>query len=116
MNRFRTTMSADAEPTGCSEEKETSMLWKLAVMVVIIGAILWSTTQPEHSFSSIVVLVVCFIASLYCSIILHELAHAMIGLLMGLKPLRICCGQGRLLFQQRIKGANFILNARPTAG
>jgi tetratricopeptide (TPR) repeat protein len=78
-------------------------------------AAILAATGRNHEFSGFLIFIAIIIASIPM-IIAHEFGHLIAGRLMGLHIREFNIGSGKILWQHKIRGTNFIVRCIPMSG
>jgi hypothetical protein len=81
-----------------------------------LSLVVWSALVPRSSVSPVLIFFFGLAAALAVSIVLHELAHFIVGHWLKLKPYYVVLGCGDLLFEKYIGGVTWSVRVFPTAG
>lgn len=71
---------------------------------------------PKNPVGFALVWIFGLAAAAVFSVVLHELAHAGVAVLVGLRPIRISLGRGAKLAEKRIGGIKWVFNSVPSEG
>jgi hypothetical protein len=81
-----------------------------------LGLVVWTALDPRSSVPPVLIFFFGLAAAGAISIVLHELAHFLVGRWLKLKPFYVVLGCGNLLFEKPIGGVTWSIRALPTGG
>jgi hypothetical protein len=103
---------------GCWSKQHRSLNRKSLFYTAVLGATGALILAIDRSSSFGCLLVNIFLLTIFSIVITvpHELGHALMGRLMGMKVFRIVVGSGKLVWERRLLGVRLQVNTFPYGG
>lgn len=101
------------------EEKHTRKVTYLTLAFVIVGIVLGASHVNQHPNEFARALpygFAVFYVSIFTTVLPHELAHALVAKLVGLPPVAIVIGRGRMWFDRTVFGLRLQFGTVPRGG